>query len=61
VLSHLEAGFDDVAIRALGVTQQDIDAVRRRVRASARKRLGTLVPSVQPCHADEAMFVGTPS
>jgi NAD+ synthase len=56
VLVHLEAGFDDAAIRALGVSQKDIDAVRERVRASHRKRLGTLVPMVQPGHADATIF-----
>lgn len=56
VLVHLEAGFDDDAIRAEGATQQQIDAVRARVRDSHRKRLGTLVPSVQPSHADPALF-----
>ncbi|MEJ2290475.1 MAG: NAD(+) synthase [Deinococcales bacterium] len=56
VLAHLEAGFDDEAIRALGVSQQDIDSVRERVRTSHRKRLGTLVPLIQPGHADATVF-----
>ncbi len=56
VLAHLEAGFDDDAVRALGVAQAQIDAVRQRVRASHRKRLGTLVPAVQPGHADATVF-----
>lgn len=56
VLAHLEAGYDDAAIIALGVTQRAVDAVRQRVRDSHRKRLGTLVPSVQPGHADATVF-----
>lgn len=56
VLAHLEAGFDDAAIRGLGVEQAQINAVRNRVRASHRKRLGTLVPCVQPGHADATLF-----
>jgi NAD+ synthetase len=56
VLAHLEAGFPDDAIRAQGVSQQDIDAVRQRVRDSHRKRLGTLIPQLQPGHADAVTF-----
>jgi len=56
VLCHLEAGFPDDAILALGVSQRDLDAVRARVRSSYRKRLGTLVPPVQPGHADPGLF-----
>lgn len=56
VLAHLEAGFDDEAIRALGASQEAIDAVRERVRKSHRKRLGTLVPAIQPGHADATVF-----
>jgi len=56
VLAHLEAGFGDAAIRALDVSQDAIDSVRERVRATHRKRLGTLVPPVQPGHADAAAF-----
>lgn len=56
VLAHLEAGFGDDAIRALGVGQEAIDSVRDRVRGSHRKRLGTLVPFVQPGHPDAAAF-----
>ena len=56
VLAHLEAGFDDAAIRALDVSQEAIDAVRERVRSTHRKRLGTLVPGLQPGHADAATF-----
>lgn len=59
VLAHLEAGFDDAAVRALGVAQEEIDAVRQRVRASHRKRLGTLVPAVQAGHADATVFFRT--
>ena len=56
VLAHLEAGFDDDALRSLGVRQETIDSVRDRVRATHRKRLGTLVPQLQPGHADAAAF-----
>lgn len=56
VLAHLEAGFGDDAIRTLKVSQEAIDSVRDRVRASHRKRLGTLVPEVQPGRADAAAF-----
>ncbi|HKI58400.1 MAG TPA: NAD(+) synthase [Trueperaceae bacterium] len=56
VLAHLEAGFPDDAILALGVQRHELDAVRQRVRASHRKRLGTLVPAVRAGHADAATF-----
>jgi NAD+ synthase len=56
VLAHLEAGFGDDGIRALGVSQDAIDSVRDRVRATHRKRLGTLVPLVQPGHVDAAAY-----
>ncbi|MEJ2218911.1 MAG: NAD(+) synthase, partial [Gemmatimonadota bacterium] len=56
VLSHLEAGFSDDAIVALGVSQQQLDAVCDLVRASHRKRLGSLVPAVQPGYHDPALF-----
>lgn len=56
VLSHLEGGHGDEEIRALGVAQADIDAVRARVRATHRKRVGRLVPQVQPAAPDAALF-----
>lgn len=56
VLSHLEGGFSDAAIRDLGVPQGTIDAVRERVRRTYRKRVGTLIPLVQPAPADPTSF-----
>ncbi len=57
VLSHLEGGFEDGHIRALGVTQAQIDAVRDRVTRTHRKRVPTLIPSVQPTAADPTLFL----
>lgn len=56
VLSHIEGGFGDEEIRALGVAQDDIDAVRERVRSTHRKRVGRLVPQMQPAAPDAALF-----
>ncbi len=56
VLSHLEGGYDDSAVRGLGIGQVVIDEVRRRVRESHRKRLGALFPSVQPSPPDVVQF-----
>lgn len=56
VLSHLEGGFTDDEVRALGVTQVAIDTVRARVRATHRKRVPRLVPAVQPAAADPVEF-----
>lgn len=56
VLTHVEGGFGDDAIRQLGVTQAQIDTVCQLVRATHRKRLGRLVPQVQPAAPDEALF-----
>lgn len=56
VLAHLEGGFSDDEIRALGVGQAEIDAVRKRVRGTHRKRVPRLVPQVQPAPADPALF-----
>ena len=57
VLSHLEGGFGDEEIRALGVAQEAIDGVRRRVLATHRKRVPTLIPRVQPAPADPTLFL----
>ncbi len=56
VLAHLEGGFCDAEIRELGVAQSAIDTVRERVRATHRKRVGRLVPRVQPAPPDAALF-----
>jgi NAD+ synthetase len=57
VLSHFEGGFGDEEIRALGVDQQAIDEVRRRVLTTHRKRVPTLIPQVQPSPADPTLFL----
>jgi NAD+ synthase len=57
VLAHMEAGCDDRAIRELGVEQAIIDAVRRRVLATHRKRLPTLVPQVQAVADDPSRYL----
>jgi NAD+ synthase len=61
ILSHLEGGFDDAAIRALGITQADIDEVRARVLRTHRKRLPVLMPLVQPAPLDPTLFLRPPS
>jgi NAD+ synthetase len=57
VLSHFEGGFGDAEIRELGVGQEAIDEVRRRVLSTHRKRVPTLIPQVQPAPADPTLFL----
>ncbi len=57
VLVHMEGGFDDAAIRDLGVPQEAIDAVRARVLATHRKRLPTLTPQLQDVPADPTRYL----
>ncbi|MEX2542659.1 MAG: NAD+ synthase [Trueperaceae bacterium] len=61
VLTHLEGGFDDSDIRNLGVAQEAIDEVRRRVLSTHRKRVPTLIPQVQPAAADPTLFLRSSS
>lgn len=56
-LSHMEGGFGDAGIRELGVPQEAIDEVRRRVLATHRKRIPTLIPQVQPATPDATLFL----
>ena len=57
ILSHLEGGYRDAEIVLQGVSQDEIDAVRARVRATHRKRLPVLVPLVQPAPIDPTLFL----
>jgi NAD+ synthetase len=57
VLSHIEGGYRDPEIVALGVKQEAIDEVRRRVLSTHRKRVPTLIPQVQPASPDPTLFL----
>lgn len=57
VLSHLEGGYRDEEIMALGIAQDAIDEVRRRVVTTHRKRVPTLAPQVQPAAPDPTLFL----
>jgi len=48
VLAHLEAGYTDEEIITLGVGVDVLEAVRGRVLSTARKRVGRVVPEIQP-------------
>lgn len=56
VLAHLEAGFDEAAIEAVGVPRSAIAEVRRRVVATRRKRVPTVAPGMQPTDHDPTRF-----
>lgn len=56
ILAHLEAGFRDDEIVALGVTQEQVEAVRARVLRTHRKRLPKMMPLVQPAPLDPTVF-----
>jgi NAD+ synthetase len=57
VLAHIEGGYRDEEIRGLGVAQDVIDEVRRRVLTTHRKRVPTLIPQVQPAPPDPTLFL----
>lgn len=56
VLSHIEGGYRDEEIGALGIEPQAIAEVRRRVLSTHRKRVPTLIPQVQPAAGDPMLF-----
>lgn len=57
ILALLEAGFDDEAVLAEGVSPEALEAVRERVVATRRKRLPTIAPAVQPTSHDPTAFM----
>ena len=56
ILALVEAGFGDGAVIEAGVTRQALDAVRKRVVATRRKRVPTVAPGVQPTYHDPTAF-----